>query len=191
MHQLIDMTPDMMAFEADSGLVHTQSQSGNGGSGGGDDMQGRVTKLEEQVTSLVLDVAVIKSNYATKEDISKLARMIEGTKTEFHSSIEGTKTELHRSIESVKTELYSTIESTKTELHRSIESVKTELYSSQEGMKSELYRAIDGVKLELHRSIEGVRIELYQAITGQTKWFISALFIALGAGLTIAKFLFR
>jgi hypothetical protein len=58
-------------------------------------------------------------------------------------------------------------------------------------MKSELYRAIDGVKLELHRSIEGVRIELYQAITGQTKWFISALFIALGAGLTIAKFLFR
>lgn len=180
MHQLIDMTPDMMAFEADSGLVHTQSQSGNGGSGGGDDMQGRVTKLEEQVTSLVLDVAVIKSNYATKEDISKLARMIEGTKTEFHSSIEGTKTELH-----------SSIGNTKTELHRSIESVKTELYSSQEGMKSELYRAIDGVKLELHRSIEGVRIELYQAITGQTKWFISALFIALGAGLTIAKFLFR
>ncbi|ELY4546019.1 hypothetical protein SMZ81_004349 [Cronobacter sakazakii] len=34
-------------------------------------MHQRVKKLEKQVTSLVTDVAVIQSNYATKEDLHK------------------------------------------------------------------------------------------------------------------------
>ncbi|WP_233501849.1 hypothetical protein [Pantoea sp. AG1095] len=37
---------------------------------GGKGMQERVKRLEDQVTSLVSDVAVIKSNYATKEDVA-------------------------------------------------------------------------------------------------------------------------
>jgi len=37
---------------------------------GGKGMQERVKRLEDQVTTLVSDVAVIKSNYATKEDVA-------------------------------------------------------------------------------------------------------------------------
>ncbi|WP_244635478.1 hypothetical protein [Pantoea agglomerans] len=39
------------------------------GNGGGGDMLDRVKKLEDQMTSLVTDVAIIKSNYATKADL--------------------------------------------------------------------------------------------------------------------------
>jgi predicted fused transcriptional regulator/phosphomethylpyrimidine kinase len=37
---------------------------------GGKGMQERVKRLEDQVTTLVSNVAVIKSNYATKEDVA-------------------------------------------------------------------------------------------------------------------------
>ncbi|MEJ5047673.1 hypothetical protein [Pantoea nemavictus] len=40
--------------------------------GGGKGMQERVKRLEDNVTVLVADVAVIKSNYATKQDVESV-----------------------------------------------------------------------------------------------------------------------
>jgi hypothetical protein len=55
----------------------------DGGNGGGNDMLDRVKKLEEQMLSLLTDVAIIKSNYVTKadlhEEISKQTKWIAAT----------------------------------------------------------------------------------------------------------------
>lgn len=41
-----------------------------GGNGGGDDMLQRVKDLEKDVQSMKTDIAVMRSNYATKTDVS-------------------------------------------------------------------------------------------------------------------------
>ncbi|ENN8375825.1 MULTISPECIES: hypothetical protein [Providencia] len=47
-----------------------------GGNGGGDDMQQRIKELEKEVVSMKTDVAVIKSNYATKNDVTSAKNSI-------------------------------------------------------------------------------------------------------------------
>ncbi|MFH4945119.1 hemolysin XhlA [Enterobacter hormaechei] len=52
-----------------------------GGGGGGDDMlENRVKKLEDDLAAIRADMAVIKSNYANKEDIASV-------RIELHQSI--------------------------------------------------------------------------------------------------------
>jgi len=58
-----------------------------GGDGGGDDMLERVKKLEEKVNSLVTDIAVIKSNYATSADVSNVKSEIANAKADLHSAL--------------------------------------------------------------------------------------------------------
>lgn len=69
----------------------------HGGDGGGTipPMETRVTRLEESMQQLQTDVAVIKSNYVTRED---LQREIGSLRSELHSEIGGLRGELHRAI---------------------------------------------------------------------------------------------
>ncbi len=57
-------------------------------------MEIRVKTLEEKVESLVTDVAVIKSNYATKEDVSTIRVEIAQTNVR----IADVKAELHNTL---------------------------------------------------------------------------------------------
>ncbi|MDK9634289.1 hypothetical protein [Enterobacter hormaechei] len=49
-------------------LPHTIDYGG--GNGGGDDMQQRVKELEKDMQQMKTDIAVMRSNYATKSDVS-------------------------------------------------------------------------------------------------------------------------
>ncbi|MDE8556138.1 hypothetical protein [Pantoea vagans] len=51
--------------QADASFKH------GGGNGGGDDMLERVKKLEDQVSAIGTDIAVIKATICTKEDLQK------------------------------------------------------------------------------------------------------------------------
>ncbi|MEN4530495.1 hemolysin XhlA [Pantoea agglomerans] len=68
--QLYNMSDKSEVLDPSDLRPHTPSHGD--GNGGGSDMLERVKKLEEQMSSLVTDVAVMKSNYATKEDVSSV-----------------------------------------------------------------------------------------------------------------------
>ncbi len=55
-------------------------RNGNSGDGGDDMLEARVKKLEEDLSLIKTDLAVIKANYATKEDIASV-------RIEVHKSI--------------------------------------------------------------------------------------------------------
>ncbi|CAH0294743.1 hypothetical protein EEAAV_10180 [Rahnella aceris] len=48
-----------------------KNKTPDGGNGGGDDMLERVKALEEKMTSMITDIAILKETVATKESLHK------------------------------------------------------------------------------------------------------------------------
>jgi len=67
------MANNSNVFSIMTSLTHMKN---GGGDGGGEDMQQRVRELEKNIQTVQTDIAVIKSNYATKEDVSNAKNSI-------------------------------------------------------------------------------------------------------------------
>jgi hypothetical protein len=57
-------------IEVDNSTPPNHTAEHGGGNGGGDDMIQRVKELEKDVQQMKTDLAVMRSNYATKSDVS-------------------------------------------------------------------------------------------------------------------------
>lgn len=77
-------SPESLARQSE---VDGASFEYGGGNGGGGDMLERIKKLEDQVASLVIDVAVIRSNYATAADAASIKIEVANAKSDLHSAM--------------------------------------------------------------------------------------------------------
>lgn len=62
------------------GIVPNNEEFNGGDGGGGDGMLNRIKKLEDDVQGMKVDLAIIKSNYATKTDIQTTRTAISDAK---------------------------------------------------------------------------------------------------------------
>lgn len=74
------------------GMTDKAKRRPHGGDGGGDDggddmLEKRVKQLEDDLNGIKVDVAVIKSNYATKVDVSGVSKEVSDLKAEMHSAL--------------------------------------------------------------------------------------------------------
>lgn len=60
---------------------------GDGGDGGDGMLEKRVKQLEDDLTAIKIDVAVIRSNYATVSDIASVKTEVANAKADMHSAM--------------------------------------------------------------------------------------------------------
>ena len=109
--------------------------------------------FEDDLSSLKADVAVIRSNYATKEDLQKF-------RTELRDEIYGLRTELKGDIQGLRTELKSDIHELRTELKAEIGALGTELRGDSGGLRVEIEK--------LRTEIQEMSSDLQRALHAQT-----------------------
>jgi uncharacterized protein involved in exopolysaccharide biosynthesis len=109
--------------------------------------------FEDDLSSVKADLAVIRSNYATKEDLQEL------------------RIELKGEIHALQTELKGDIQALRTELKGDVQALRTELKTEIGGLGAELRADISGLRIEIEKlrtEMQAMRADFHKALHAQT-----------------------
>lgn len=141
-----------------------------GGSGdeGGGSMQSRVRKLEENITEIQIDIAVIKSNYATKEDLGKLREELKGDnyalREELKEDNRALREELKGEIGVLREELKGEIGVLREEVKGEIGVLREEVKEEISALRKEVKGDIGALREELKKDISVLRDDFQKGI---------------------------
>jgi hypothetical protein len=138
-------------------------------------MEERVVKLENDVSATRTDVALIRSNYATKIDVSDLRTEVHVEFGKMRAEMHDEFSKVHDEFGKVRLEFHDEMAKLRVEFHDEMSKLRVEFHDEMVKLRVEFHDEMSKLRVEFHDDIGKLRAEMQKLATDTLKWVVGTV----------------